>query len=82
MNNMVIEMPAANAVRLLVVVILLHTSSYMYVQGRQVVIKNRHSSQQITDLKAAGYDAGKLNKITRLKVFFYTWLAMKRAEGG
>ena len=41
-----------------------------------------HSSQQITDLKAAGYDAGKLNPKTQLKVFFYTWLAMERAEGG
>ena len=80
MTSIAMKMPAVTSLTVLVVAILLHTS--IYVEGRELVIEDRHASQQIKDLKAAGYDAGKLNHNTQLKVFLYTWLAMERAEGG
>ena len=81
MTSIAIKMHAVTSLTVFVVAILLHTSIYS-VEGRELVIEDRHASQQIKDLKAAGYDAGKLNHNSQLKVFLYTWLAMERAEGG
>lgn len=42
---------------------------------RSVVIKDRHASQQVDDLMAAGYDVGKLDHHMKLKEYLYTWLS-------
>ena len=69
MNNMVIEMPAAKTVRLLIVVILHHTSTYMFVQGRELVIKYGIHPSRLLILKLPGMMME--NLITTLSIFLH-----------
>jgi len=56
---------------------------YNLVDGNRVwVVQNIDERQQVANFRVAGYDVNMLDGNTQLKVFFYTWLSMERAEGG